>query len=190
MVFFFRSKVRGLAAARRNSPRRKTRTQLTHLRDDGTAWFAVQKPRQMPIRLRGCGAQPPGGGIGPLEPITLQRCTARDASRRARSESIATGDVAHGKAFGPVSAFVVIGMTPPSTARAMVLTFLNTAFFKPRSFAPPTDHIRRHEPSQFRSCKLFENESCAYPGRRLTVLIPMSSRATLVLRTLGDPRDS
>jgi hypothetical protein len=89
------------------------RTQLTHLRDDG--WWEV-------------AAQPPGGGIGPRDPINLDRHSIHGASRRIPSHPI--GDVARGETVGSASALFVSGIAPPSTRiSAMALIFFNVAFF-------------------------------------------------------------
>jgi hypothetical protein len=61
-------------------------------------------------------AQPRGGGVGPLDLTIWERHPTRNAPYRARSQSGFIGEVAQDEAVEPASAFLVIGMSPPSTA--------------------------------------------------------------------------
>jgi hypothetical protein len=81
--------------------------------------------------LRDCEVQLPGGGLIPLGLIAPGRRSIRNAWHRVLTGSNAVGDGAHGQAVRPAGAFLAIGMAPPSTAKAMAVTFFNVAFFKP-----------------------------------------------------------
>lgn len=75
-------------------------------------------------------AQPPGRGIGPRDPINLDRHSIQGASRRIPSHPIC--DMARGETVGSASALFVSDIAPPSTRiSAMALIFFQRCFFKP-----------------------------------------------------------
>jgi hypothetical protein len=77
-----------------------------------SGWLAVRADSRRKAIER--AAHPPGDRMGSLGPITWDRYPVHGGSRRAGLRPI--GDVAPGETAGSVSAFLVSGMIPPSTA--------------------------------------------------------------------------
>jgi hypothetical protein len=189
MVCYFQSKMGELAdglafASSQDARNSLTRTAMALVR------LRCKRQARCPKGSWRVAAQPRGGGVGPLDPITADWRTTGGTMSCGCLRSNSNGELAHCVATRPVIAFPIIGMPPPSTARAMVLTLLTLLLSSPARFVRLLTTSGVTTQSGFALANTSRNFLRRDADARLPFSSPMSSKATLLLRTLGDPRDS
>lgn len=151
----------------------RRRTQLTHFRGNGRPGWLCESQTRDHERCRAVAAQPPGGGVGPRDPITSDQRPLRRRSWCARTRPSPFEDAAHGLAIGPASVFLIDNMTPPSTVSCDGLNLFDVAF-QARTFSRRLRIISTFGVTisvRFRRCELFDNKSHAVARRSSAVLI-------------------